>query len=262
MPLGLRRALYLIILFALLDSQSLQAAVYKTAYQDSTPKYIESIVDGQKVFTGLEPEIMQAITDEDPSIHFHSEPKFIPVQRIFKRLKLGQLDVFFGAAKNSKRAKHHHFMMPPLYQVSHVLVARQGDEVEINSLQDIVNIKRDNLVVTLLNTATHRYLKEFPGLDVKTENSVFAMLDAVISKEARFAYYHDLGLKYSIDHYKLQDRLYILPVRFKTYPHYIAVSRESDPQKITRLKAALETIVANGKLETITRRYVSATADQ
>ncbi|ODN41778.1 substrate-binding periplasmic protein [Piscirickettsia litoralis] len=107
---------------------------------------------------GLEIEIMRAITEYNPKIRFLGEGNFMPIGRIFASLEYGQLDVFLGAGKNKSRLKFLNYISPPLYTVCHVLAVRKNDPVNVASFTGIEKLGKQGKIVTLLNTATHRFI--------------------------------------------------------------------------------------------------------
>jgi len=245
------KVLFIILLF--LSFSYASPIIFKTAAQDSNPKYFLDEEDNMK---GLCIDIMTAIESVDPEIKFQGQNIFLPFKRMSRMLKDGELDVFFGFVKNETRKKDYVFIEPALYKVNHIVAVLKEDMVEVNSFDDIRKLGKDGKVMTTFGTSTKRYLDKQGGLIIYDHGkTITANLKMLLRNRGRFVYYHNLGLITSIKKNKLEDKIKVLPTSFREYSQYVAFSKHISKEKILKIKTALETLKTNGKLDSIFNKY-------
>jgi len=243
----------LFIIFLFLSSSNASPIIFKTAAQDSDPKYFLDEEDNMK---GLCIDIMNAIESVDPEIKFQGQNIFLPFKRMSRMLKDGELDVFFGFVKNETRKKDYVFIEPALYKVNHIVAVLKEDMVEVNSFDDIRRLGKDGKVMTTFGTSTKRYLDKQGGLIIYDQGkTITANLKMLLRSRGRFVYYHNLGLITSIKKNKLEDKIKVLPTSFREYSQYVAFSKHISKEKIQKIKTALEKLKINGQLDIIFNKY-------
>ena len=81
------------------------------------------------------------------------------------------------------------------------------------------------------------------------------LLKMLSAKRARFAFYHDMGLKDIIKREGLQDKIKVLPMSFSQYSHSLAFSNATSAEVVAKVQKALDTLVKNGELKKIQKKY-------
>ncbi len=206
--------------------------------------------------TGICIEIMQAVSKMDASIQFSGQNTFQPIARIKKNLYSGQLDIFFGFAKNKSREKKYSYAQTPLYPVNYVIALRQTDPVNPASLAEIQAMKEDGEILVLPNTGAARFLERHGNLHLDTgarNNS--ANLKKLKFKRGRFLFYHDLGLASTIKRDGWQSQIRILPVSFRQYYHYVVFSKSTPHTVIQHFEKILKQLEEKGELARIHAKY-------
>ena len=225
----------------------------KTAAQQSAPKYMT--LDSGEI-GGVCVDIMQALEMADSELNFLGYRSFLPFKRLQRQLELGKLDVFFGFKRTPKREQMFTFIDTPLYQVNYVIAVRNDDPVELESLEDLKAQENDGALATVKGSAAGRFLDEVESLPARSDVSTPTQLLKILrAGRIRYAFYHDLGLQDIIEREDIGDDLRILPVSFSTYYHHVAFSRDVPAATIARVSAALNAIIASGKLAQIQRKY-------
>ncbi|MCJ8300350.1 MAG: transporter substrate-binding domain-containing protein [Pseudomonadales bacterium] len=227
-----------------------------TAAQPSTPKYISMLQNGNPVIAGLCIDIMRAIEKTEPRVKFRGDQQYLPFSRIHSMLDKGSLDVFFGLAKNSQRLKKFTYIDMPLYSVHHVVAVRADDDVDVTTFAQIKALGQQGMLLTVNNTATHRYLNMQGGLivDASSQN-VPENLRKLLAKRGRFVYNHHLGLIDSINRENYSKKIKILPTNFRSYQHYVAFSKSVSADKIAIIRRALQKLQQTGELAEILKKY-------
>lgn len=233
----------------------------RTAYQNSFPKYYNHNQSEKAVPQGLCIDILQAI-EKTAGITIKAPSGFLPFKRLQNQLATGEIDIFIGMAKNKSRLAKYTFLNTPLYAVHHVLAARQDDTVNIHSLDDIVTLAPNNIILTNFGTATERLLKAHKGLNVDSEGTTLqANLKKLLYGRGRFICFHDLGLKAAIRQHGYSGTIKVLPITLRTYYHYIAFAPDTPTAVITKVDLALQKLQEDGTLAALHEKYVGPTAD-
>ena len=225
----------------------------KTAAQNSHPKYF--ILENNKM-GGICVDIMQAIERVDPEIKFNGYQEFLPFKRLQISLEEGGLDVFFGFRKTEERKINYLFLDVPLYQINYVVAVRADDKVKINSFDDIRSLYNNGSMLTVFGTAASDFLKMQEGVLVddgakNTKN----LLEMLVTKRGRFAFYHDIGLRSAIKYEGYSTRIKILPVSFLTYSHFAVFSSKVPSETIDKVRSAIKKLQSNGELVQIISKY-------
>ncbi|OUS31145.1 hypothetical protein A9Q99_04845 [Gammaproteobacteria bacterium 45_16_T64] len=234
-------------------SQPLYSIELKTSAQLSPPKYMKQS-DG--VLGGICIDIMNALEVADPMLKFTGKNKILPFKRLQHNLQKGAIDIFFGFKYTEKRNKDYDFITTPLYEINYVVAVKTGDDIKVNSFDDIRRLKEDGKILTRFGTAANKFLEKQNGLLVSDgAKSTSILLKKLDRGHGRFVFYHDLGLKHTIKEEGLDSKVKILPVSFLTYQHYAAVSKSTPKTTKDRVSAALEKIGRDGTLLNIHKKY-------
>ncbi|WP_420415415.1 substrate-binding periplasmic protein [Roseibium sp.] len=240
----------------LLSLTGLRAEEITTFYQDSYPKYIQT--DGG--FSGLCMDLIAAVeTKIGTKIVNKGVPDnaFRPLKRIQVDIEQGNIDVFFCLAKNSKREKLFDYISTPLYEVNHVVAVRSGEHVGIQNLDDIRDLTSAT-VLTNFGTATERFLNNQIGLTVDaTADSLELNLRKLLLGRGEFVYFHDIGLYSTIRQKFPNEELDVLPAKFRSYYHYLVVSKEAPNGLRETLEKAIRELNQDGTLAKIIKKYKS-----
>ena len=198
-----------------------------TAYQEGYPKYYRAKNPVNAEVQGLCIDILHAI-EKTTGLYIRAPYGFIPFRRLQSQLADGRIDLFIGMAKNEARLKKYIFIDTPLYEVNHIIAARQSDNVNIQDYDDIRNLAPDNIILTNFSTATERLLKRQEGLNIDSEGTTIAAnLKKLMYGRGRFICFHDLALLGAIERYGYSKKIRVLPLILKTYYHYIAFAPDT-----------------------------------
>ncbi len=206
---------------------------------------------------GLSVDIINALQQQDPTLSITGHERFIPLPRINKMLEVGTLDLFVGLAKTDARQKKYRFIETPLYPLNYIAVVRADEKVDEYSIGDIESLSQQGRVISLFGAAVSARLQR---LDVEVDDgakSVEAMLQKLVSGRGDIVFYHDLGLLNSIRDMGLESSVRVLPVSYRRYHHYLAVSNGLDPASVDKLGKALLELHKSGRLQRISDPYLT-----
>lgn len=227
-----------------------QTIVLRTAAQEgSAPKFIES--DGAP--TGHCPDILRAIERLDKSLRFEIDPRPTPIKRLENELKEGRMDVICALLDTPVRNEIAYRVSTPVYSVKERLVGRIGDDILIDSVQDLA--QSGSRVVTQ-SGASYAAVLRAAGVtvDETTGGSSVALRNVAIQR-VRFFYTNELTGAYYIREEGLGDKLRLHPGVLQSSPSYMWVSREAGDEVVQKLERALATLQRRGELDRIYRRY-------
>jgi len=221
----------------------------KTASQNSAPKYFIK----QNKMSGLCIDIIHAIENVNPKIKFKGYNSFLPFKRLQKYLEENKLNVFVGFKKTDKRQKKYIFINIPLYKINYVIAVRINDNIRINNILDL---KNKGVILTVKSTGASKYLYKYNNLTIDdSPKSPLTMLKMLLFFRGRFAFYHDLGIKYLINLKQFKNKIKILPVQFLSYSHYIAFSDKTSIDTIKEVTHSLEILKGKKILSKIYKKY-------
>ena len=228
--------------------------IIQTMLQDSAPKYIEQ-ADGS--YGGLAIDIMQALERADGTLTFQFDRLNTPFPRIVHELQHNRIDAFIGAIYTEARTELFDYLQPSLYHTQNRLVVRKQDSnLNIQSLNDIVSLGRDGVILVDRGTAHQSWLQNVPGLRVDGgANTREQNLLKLLSERGRFYYSTDLGVLHTARAMGIEHQIHFLPLVLKEEPQYLVVSKAMPPEARQRLQRALEQIHASGELAQIRARY-------
>jgi polar amino acid transport system substrate-binding protein len=201
-------------------------------------------------------EIIQALTRLDAELRFAGLERDLPLKRIESDLLSGQLDVFFALIRTPEREALRFLSSTALYAVRHQVAVRADDSVNVSSFEDIRSLGREGVILTTQGTAYPQYLDDFKGLyvDASTTSNT-QLLKMLLAGRGRFFYQGDSTLRNQIKADGLEAQVRILPAVFKVDEQLLAYSPKLPPQRLERLRKALETLQKSGELLRLRARY-------
>lgn len=234
----------------------------KVAYQESAPKYYRADSGGKQSVEGICMDIIRAITEYDSGLKFvpFKDDGFLPFARIKQYLGDGKIDAFVGMTKTAKREKVFVYSKVPLYPINWGFAARNDDDAEINSIDDIRRLGSSGTILSMTGGSITAYLKQQAGgkLLIEETTSVLQNLKKLMRKRGRFVAYHDLGLHALIRQNKLEGQVRVLPVKIRTMHQYVAFSKNVPAGVVEKIDTILKTLAENGTLADIYSKYVPA----
>ncbi|MCP4403428.1 MAG: transporter substrate-binding domain-containing protein [bacterium] len=249
---------FFVIMFVLVMVSSADGIELKTVYQENSfPKYVldrsETLADA----TGICVEILAALERDVPDLTF-SAIKASPFKRVLHELEKGGIDFFCGMARNEERENKYIYLDTPVYKVSYIVAVRADDKISVENFDDIRKLAPDNVILTNAGTAAERFLKEQGGLSIDARGKDIPQnLKKLQAKRGRFYLFHDLGLASTLKKDFQGQNLKVLPASFREYHHYAVFAKQSDPEVVDHVGAALKELAERGKLKAIFEKYVS-----
>lgn len=234
----------------------------RTAYVQSPPKFDQVIVDGKISAKGLCLDIMQAVTACDPDITFvpytEGETMFLPVLRATSYLEDGTIDTMCGYTKSSEREDTMVFSDVPLYSIGLTFAVRADDDVQIASLQDVLELGSNGMILVKRGGAYESYLQQQVGgkLQIESVTEDRQNLLKLVNKRGRFWAWHALGIMGLSRTEGMQDRIKLLPVTFTTENQYMVFSKQVPASTVERVDRVLKALAENRTLTKIYNKYV------
>lgn len=224
-----------------------------TAYQsNSAPKYIVTQAGNVE---GLCMDILRKVEDRLENIKFKGSMS-IPLKRLESYLETGEIDVFFGLAKNSKREMKFTYVDTPLYEVNHVVAVRKGEYEDISGFQFIEALGTKGKILTNFGSATERFLRRKQNLNIDSSGRDLKInLNKLLKKRGEFVYFHDLGLYKALAEEFKRKPIEIRKLSFHKYHHYIAFTKDTDSEIIARVSQVMTELQADGTLLKILMKY-------
>lgn len=205
---------------------------------------------------GIMIEIFRAIERIDPGVRFVGYEVRGATARVEEDLATGAIDVFFGLAKTTPRASKYHYVEPPLYATSSVLVARSADSVRVLSWDDVRALGEKGVILVARGTSHAQYLRAQGGLQIDEQAATTpANLRKLLSGRGRFFFASDVNAIEEIKLMGLESRLKVLPARFWETGIYAVFSRQADPEVVKRISADIRKLERSGELMKIRARY-------
>lgn len=229
-----------------------------TAAQDNPPKFVK---EGGKM-TGIAVDVMRALEQVDPELKFTGETNFWPMKRIESGLQAdsasgpGHIDVFFGLTRTPEREKLFRFSQKTIYSVKNILFVRADDDVKVSSLEDIVKLPGNNIVLANNGYVQAKTVHAVAGLKVddgaKTNGD---NLRKLIDGKARFFYVSELSGLYEAKQEGLLPKVKVLQIAGKDSGQYVAISAALPPASADKLEAAVNKLIETGGMDKILAKY-------
>jgi polar amino acid transport system substrate-binding protein len=239
----------------LLGASVLQAEALhiRTVAQDNNVlKYDRS--SAQK--PGICVEVIHAVERIDPGIQFSGWNRPMALPRVEQQLAQNQVDVFCALIKTPDREARFGFIDVPVYHVHHRIAVRADDAVQVSSLDDIRKLGADGVVLVGKGTAHEGYLRGLGGLQLEASSgSTDVNLRMLAGGRGRFLYHTENALLRYIEDGKLESKVKLLPMVFKTEALLFAVAPAWPQASRDRLAAALTKLSQRGDLAKIFHSY-------
>lgn len=207
---------------------------------------------------GICVEIIRALQQIDPGLHFFGLERGLPLKRVAQELASHQLDLFFSMIDTPDRtALGVDFLdQPVLYESRHQVAVRADDDIQVATLKDIAALGERGVVLVTHGTAYVEHLNTQPALQVsKLALTNSQNLKMLLLGRGRFFYHAGSTLRSQIALDGLQDRVRILPTVFKVDAQRLAFSPQLAPASRTRVVTALRQLERSGGLQRLRERY-------
>jgi len=222
--------------------------VLRTAAQEgSAPKFNQS----NGVVAGHCPDILHAIELTDKDLRFTIAPMSMPIKRIEKDIRIGNLDIICALLDSPVRNEIAQRVSTPVYMVRERLVGLRGDDQSIAGFEDLARV--GGLVATQAGASYADKLREHQVKVDETSSSI--ALQNIVRKRVRYFYTNELTAAHYIKAEGLEDKLYLLPAVMGQTPSYLWVGKQVNPEVLPRLEIALAKLKKNGTLDRIYRSY-------
>ena len=239
----------LVLLFSLPSGAS--EAPLLALMQDSQPKYFDTTSSRQGLCNRVYQQLAERLERDGFSLRV--EPGFVPIKRLLKMVEQGSADLFCGAGRNAERESRFVYLKTPVYHTSNVVLAHSAESFAPMNFADLAEVQ--NSVAIVNGTSSGRFLIAQGVHKPLLYDDVDQAIRAVAGNpRVRFFYYHDLGLKYALHSYKLP--IQVVPVKYRTVPQWVIVSRHLAEPKREALERALAAMAADGSLATIRADYL------
>jgi glutamate/aspartate transport system substrate-binding protein len=207
---------------------------------------------------GICVEIIGALQQIDPGLHFFGLERELPLKRVAQELAGHQLDLFFSMIDTPDRiALGVDFLDEPvLYESRHQVAVRADDDIQLDKLPDITALRGRGVVLVTHGTAYVEHLQRVGGIQLsKLALSNSQNLKMLLVGRGRFFYHAGSTLRSQIAIDGLQDRVRILPTVFKVEAQRLAFSPRLATATRKRVVAALRQLDRNGGLQRLRDRY-------
>lgn len=205
---------------------------------------------------GLCNDVLNAIERVEPGLRFTGQDQPMSLARIESALAEGQLDVFCALIRTEAREAKYGFIDVPVYVVRHKIAVRAGDNVQVQTLDDIRKLGPGNVVIVAKGTAHEELLKRQPGLTVDASaRDLDVNLRKLLHGRGRFLYHTENALLRYIEMEKLGGKIKLLPATLKEDGLYFAVSRSLPAASADMLRHALQQLADRGVLKKIYADY-------
>jgi len=239
------------------DATAAAATVLRTAAQaQSEPKFVEAGEAGRHAVGGLCVELFRALEKTDGELRFTGDQGWSPPARIDAGMQSGALDVACGLVRTTRRAARATALLPALFTLHYVLLARAGDAAAVASLDDVAHLAGDNVVLSMQGSGPSQQLQEMTALPVDAGTSTVRQnLDKLLMGRGRFFYYRLPGLNPVIREYCGKHQIKVLPAVMRNEPVYLMLARHVPPAAAQRLQAALRKLKDSGELDQLLRKW-------
>lgn len=235
-------------LVALCSTFSLPAVateIRTAAQEDSEPKYLN---EGGKV-VGLCIDIMRAIERLDPSLRFSGDQTWLPLKRIEHRVRNRELDMACGFIRNKEREANYQIVVPRLFPVQYRLVVRAGDNVSVQSWNDVRKLGAGGVILVNSGSGPAKRLEEMGGFFIDSGGRTpVTNLQKLATGRGRFFYYRTPGLASEMKRSAVKDKLKVLPVVLESQDFFMMVGKHVPQDSVDRLNAAVKTLEGKGEL--------------
>ncbi|WP_270827030.1 substrate-binding periplasmic protein [Aeromonas sp. Y318-1] len=228
--------------------------IYRTAAQpESAPKYTQ-MADGR--IGGFCVELFRLLERQEPALRIQGDQRFVPLKRLEKQVRFGQLDFICGVGDNPDRRNHFIYLQPPIFTVRYHLAVRSDDLVEIRQWDDVKALGEEGIILINHGSGAIERLQALQGLIIDSGGiSSAANYDKLLMKRGRFVYYRSPGFEADLLRHHLSGQIRILPTAMETIPFYILFYQRTSPARLALFANALQRLADSGELADLAKRY-------
>ena len=241
-----------LLMFGMISAACAADVVLRVAGQEGVPP---KFIFESGVVSGICPDILRAIEQSGIDIRFSGGDKPLSVALIEQQLETGTADIACALIDTPRRRAVANKIDTPLYWVRERVAVRIDDNVEVNSLTDL--IKAGGIVVTFSGAAYAPMLRKL-GATVDDNNAdAVSGMRRVLSGHARFLYMSDLAIERALHESHMEGQIKILPAVLNTEPLYMWVSAKQPVDVQHRIEHAVAQLSASGALARIYDKYAA-----
>lgn len=223
------------------------------AQEETAPKYIKSDAGAG---VGMCVDLVQALERTDPELRFVGGERWMHLVRVLTELSAGQLDAGCGLARTREREKRMTFLKPALTSLDFVLVARAGDNVDVNNWDDVRKLGRHGVVLGNRGLFASGFLAAVDGIHYDTGSATSAQnLHKLVRGRGRFFFQRKQGLNEMLREAGVFERVRVLPAVMGSTRLYFTLGKHVDVKATERVQRALIRLQTTGELERIRKRW-------
>lgn len=248
---ALRTSLLCWALSGLMPLAQAAPSIHVPAQEKSPHKFI---LDGQQA-SGICPDLLRALERLDPELRFHGYDTPLSLPLIEAGLRHATVGAACGLLEQAERHAYASRLLPPLYRVRHMVVARADDGANPQSLAELRTLVGDKALIAVRGSAYPPMLRE-AGFKVDDSTGDYQTnLRKLLAGRARFFYGGEHALWRSMQQAHLTQSLRLLPTVFAEEPIYLWTTRQLPAVQRDRIARGLERLQASGELAAIVRHY-------
>lgn len=230
-----------------------QVSLRVAAQEGTEPKFIPA---GKDRIIGLCVDIFRTIERIDPGLVFIGDQQWMPLIRAYHEVASQRHDALCAVQHTEERDRSYVFIDPPLFPINYMLMVRTGDDVVINSWDDVRKLGKDGVVLANRGYATTDFLIAQGGLLINASATSPAMnVQKLVAGRARFFLHRSPGLQAFIARAGAAGKIRILPQVMSTAQLHMAMGRHVDPAVVARVRRALEQMEKTGELARLLKKW-------
>ncbi|MGL6051154.1 MAG: substrate-binding periplasmic protein [Aeromonas salmonicida] len=228
--------------------------VYHTAAQpESAPKYIGN-PDGR--IGGICVDLFRLMEQREPALRIQGDQAFLPLKRLEKSVRHGQLDFICGVGDNPARRHQFIYLQPPVFTVRYHLAVRSDDIVEVKGWDDVRALGKEGSILINHGSGAIARLQTIGGLIIDSGGiSSSANYHKLLMKRGRFVYYRSPGFEFDIRQHNLASQIRILPTVMEEMPFYILFYQQTSPERLGLFANTLQQVANSGELASLVEHY-------
>lgn len=228
--------------------------VYHTAAQpESAPKYIGN-PDGR--IGGICVDLFRLMEQREPALRIQGDQAFLPLKRLEKSVRHGQLDFICGVGDNPARRHQFIYLQPPVFTVRYHLAVRSDDTVEVKGWDDVRALGKEGTILINHGSGAIARLQTIGGLIIDSGGiSSSANYHKLLMKRGRFVYYRSPGFEFDIRQHNLASQIRILPTVMEETPFHILFYQQTSPERLGLFANTLQQVANSGELASLVEHY-------
>lgn len=241
---------------ALFAVQGGAAELRTSAHINTEPKFAAG---PDKTVVGLCVDVLRALERVDPGVRFVGDQAWMPMLRAMTETRAGRQDVVCGLAQTAERSAQFVYLQPVLWHIDYVLVARENDDVVINSWEDVRRLGAQGVVLSDRGMYASHLVES--QADVTFDSSAASSehnLKKLLAGRGRLYLHRVQGLDSLLVESGVKPQVRVLPTIMGRVPLYFTVGQHVDAVTVQRMQQGLLTLQKNGDLTRIRRRWLLA----